>query len=74
MLEADVGQHLQGFYSAHSPQAHIDLPICPSSRFSSLPSSPAAGESNIYRKPPIYKRHGQCARWLQGLLTSPGLC
>ena len=30
---------------------------------------PAAGESNIYRKPPIYKRHGQSASWEPGTVA-----
>uniref|UniRef100_A0A8C7EBL2 Actin binding LIM protein family member 3 n=1 Tax=Nothoprocta perdicaria TaxID=30464 RepID=A0A8C7EBL2_NOTPE len=34
------------------------LPSCPLASISFLLLPPAAGESNIYRKPPIYKRHG----------------
>lgn len=30
---------------------------------------PAAGESNIYRKPPIYKRHGQSTIWEPGTVA-----
>ncbi|NXT03815.1 ABLM3 protein, partial [Prunella fulvescens] len=40
-----------------SQHAHTHLPLPFSPPFLSLSSPPAAGESNIYRKPPIYKRH-----------------
>lgn len=65
------GQHLlQDRCPVCSQHAHTDLPFLPSFLLPFLLPL-AAGESNIYRKPPIYKRHGRVC-WLHAGLCAAG--